>query len=229
MTLDRVDQMVYEIQDAAATNSDKAISLRNDLFTLLLKRDEFYLVPAVPNEDQSLIQQKVFRPLASPATSDDPHMYLRVFSDPELARKAGTPVLFTSMELIQLIKFWFLRGVSGILLNDGAAWLVIPIPALSDLFCDIAGIQGSDSDYVAIVELANDIRINSFSRILCQNTGHSMIFVHEADAIEGAVPATMKNLFSVDKEVITPDRHAVSKEKVLAIMEEVGGGDDVLR
>ena len=224
MTLDTINQMVADIQDMASSDEGKAVVLRDDLFSLLLKRDEFYIVS--PNKDVSpeLLKKKSFRPFISSAAEGDPHLFLRIFTEEQLASKLGIAVKITSLELTQLIKFWFLRGVYGVLLNDGATWVVIPIPVLSNLFCEIAQLEKSDPDYVAVVELANDIRINSYSHITSYDTGDVITFTHEQGS-----PATLKTLFNADKPIITPSGRKVEMETVLSIMEEIGGGDDVLR
>lgn len=223
MTLNQIDQKIEDIQNMAASDEGQALTLRDNLFLLLLKRDEFYIA-STGAVSSDLLKKKTFRPLISPATEADPHLYLRIFTDEQLASKFGQSVKIGSLELAQLIKFWFLRGVSGVLLNDGANWIVISIPALSDLFCGIAQIEPSDPDYVAVVELVNDIRVNSYSHITYQITDDKIVFAHE-----NGDPATIKILFNIDKPIVTPSGREVACEVVLAIMDEIGGGDDVLR
>ena len=222
----QINRMIADMQDMAAKDEEKAITMRNNLFTLLLKRDKFYIIPDIKEGEKPSL---FCRPLISPASDEDPHLFLRIFSDESLAAGFGKALPLTSVELVQLIKYWFLRGVSGVLLNDGDAWVTIPIPVLSDLFCDIVGKQPSDPMYVEVVELSNDIRVNSFSHLMRKDTGNTILFSHESDIEGDAIPATIKHLFSVDRPVITPSGRQIPKEIFEAVMEEIGGGDDVLR
>ena len=43
----QINRMIADMQDMAAKDEEKAITMRNNLFTLLLKRDKFYIIPDI--------------------------------------------------------------------------------------------------------------------------------------------------------------------------------------
>lgn len=122
MTLEQINQQISDIQQVAATRPEEAIEKNKALFIAFAEQDGAFVVM-----DGSF-------PLSAPAQDSDPRLFLRVFSH-EVAAQAfverrgrGKVLAIDGVELMQLAKSAFLRGVYGFLLNDGFAWAILSFP-----------------------------------------------------------------------------------------------------
>ena len=173
MTLRDIAQAIKEIQDLAETSPEEAIRKNTELFLEFARQDYAFIVPDAPVTDDRLLK-KQFHPFASPAQAEDPRLFLRIFSQEDVAKTFADnnhlpqPVLIDGVELMQLAKFYFLRGVYGYLLNDGLAWAVISLPEfLTACFQEILGDTTlARKEFIQLVEFINQVRRNDFYRLV---------------------------------------------------------------
>lgn len=183
MTLREITQRVSETQQLAEKDTAAALAKNRQLFVDLARQDEIYIVSAEPVSDDDLLSGR-FRPYSAPAQQNDPRVFIRVFSHEDAAsafaeKHHGIGVhKIDGVELMQLSKYYFLRGLFGLLLNDGLAWAVISFPDfLSGCFQSILGDPAlARPEYVALVEFINMVRQNEFYHLF---VGHQVI--KEAD------------------------------------------------
>ena len=161
MTLEQFNQQISDVQKVAASNPEEAITKNKALFIEFAQQDGAFVVL-----DGAL-------PLSAPAQDGDPRLFLRVFSHEEAAqvfvekRGGGQVTAIDGVELMQLAKSSFLRGVYGFLLNDGFAWAILPFPDfLQECFRVVFGAENMyNEDYVAIIQLINMVRRNDFYKL----------------------------------------------------------------
>lgn len=179
MTLREITQRISEMQQLAEKDTAAALVKNRQLFVDLARQDEVFIVPAEPVSDEDLLHGQ-FAPCSAPAQSHDPRVFIRVFSHEDAAASfaeshhcVGTHKI-DGVELIQLSKFYFLRGLFGLLLNDGLAWAAISFPDfLSGCFQDILGDPSlTRPEYVTLVEFINMVRQNEFYHL---SVGHQLI------------------------------------------------------
>lgn len=179
MTLREITQRISETQQLAEKDTAAALAKNRQLFVDLTKQDEVFIVPAEPVSDDDLLNG-YFRPCSAPAQPNDPRVFIRVFSHEDAAatfaeNHHGVGVhKIDGVELMQLSKYYFLRGLFGLLLNDGLAWAVISFPDfLSGCFQDILGDPAlARPEYVALVEFINMVRQNEFYHL---SVGHQLV------------------------------------------------------
>lgn len=179
MTLREITQRISEMQQLAEKDTAAALVENRRLFVDLARQDELFIVPAEQVSDEDLLNGQ-FSPCSAPAQSHDPRVFIRVFSHEDAAAAfaenhhcVGTHKI-DGVELMQLSKFYFLRGLFGLLLNDGLAWAAISFPDfLSGCFQDILGDPALvRPEYVTLVEFINMVRQNEFYHL---SVGHQLI------------------------------------------------------
>lgn len=179
MTLREITQRISEMQQLAGKDAAAALAENRRLFVDLARQDEIFIVPAELVSDEDLLHGR-FLPCIAPAQSHDPRAFIRVFSHEDAAAAfaathhcVGTHKI-DGVELMQLSKFYFLRGSFGLLLNDGLAWAAISFPDfLSGCFQDILGDSTLvRTEYVTLVEFINMVRQNEFYHL---SVGHQLI------------------------------------------------------
>lgn len=161
MTLEQISQQISDVQKIVATNPEEALVKNRALFIAFAEQDGAFVVNNGPF------------PLSAPAQDDDPRLFLRVFSHEEVAqafvekRGGGQITAIDGVELMQLAKAAFLRGVYGFLLNDGLAWAILSFPDfLQECFRVVLGAEDMyDRDYVALIQLINMVRRNDFYKV----------------------------------------------------------------
>lgn len=172
MTIKEIVQRIQESQRMASNDPARALQLNRALFVDLARQDELYIVPEAEVSPEALAQ-KLFRPYIGPAQENDPRLFLRVFSHQETAETFAARVKrnqickLDGVEMIQLAKFYFLRGVYGFLLNDGQTWAAISFPDfLADCYRDILGDSNLvRPEYVTIIQFINMVRQNRYYHI----------------------------------------------------------------
>lgn len=172
MTLQEITQRICGAQQMAGKDPSAALAKNRALFVDLARQNEIFIVPDAAVSDDALIQ-KQFRPYIAPAQANDPRLFLRIFSHEDAAAAFAEKnqhhlvAKIDGVELMQLAKFYFLRGIYGFLLNDGLAWAALSFPDfLMDCFKEILGDPTlSRPEYVSLVQLINMVRQNDFYRI----------------------------------------------------------------
>lgn len=167
MTLREVVQRIQASQQLAESDQAAALQENRMLFLDLLRQDQAYIVPDAEVSQEALVQ-KLFRPCIAPAQEDDSRLFLRVFSHEEPAaafaeRQGRTQVCkIDGVELAQLAKTYFLRGVYGFLLNDGSVWTALSFPDfLTGFYQDILGDPSlARPEFVALIQFINMVRQN---------------------------------------------------------------------
>lgn len=133
LTLKQVSDAIVQVQEQAGKGEDMpAIQQKiKDLFFFLLQQDSFYVITA-----DKEAEGKAVKPYFAPVNSQNPAMYIRLFSHKEAAAlfmaanqiSDFVAVPLSGVESIQLAKFWMLRGVTGYMINDGGPWVAISFP-----------------------------------------------------------------------------------------------------
>lgn len=161
MTLEQINQQISDIQQVAATRPEEAIEKNKALFIAFAEQDGAFVIIDGPF------------PLSAPAQDNDPRLFLRVFSHEEAAqafvekRGRGQVLAIDGVELMQLAKSAFLRGVYGFLLNDGFAWAILSFPDFLQMcFRVVFGAENMyNEDYTALIQLINVVRRNDFYKL----------------------------------------------------------------
>ena len=172
MTLKEIVQRIQESQRMVGSDPAQALKLNRKLFVDLVRQDELYIVPEAEVSAEAL-EQKLFRPYIGPAQENDPRLFLRIFSHRDAAEAFSARLdrnqicKLDGVEMIQLAKSYFLRGVYGFLLNDGQTWAAISFPDfLTDCFRDILGDPNLvRPEYVTIIQFINMVRQNRYYHI----------------------------------------------------------------
>ena len=179
MTLKEITQRIQDSQQIAGSDPATALKLNRNLFVDITRQDEIYLVPEAEVSPDAL-EQKLFRPYIAPAQENDPRLFLRIFSHKDSAESFAERLgrsqtcMIDGVELIQLAKTYFLRGVYGFLLNDGMAWTALSFPDfLVDCFRDILGDESlARSEYISLIQFINMVRQNRYYHI---QAGHQEV------------------------------------------------------
>lgn len=167
MTLNEITQRIGDTQRLAEHDPASALEQNLGLFIDIARQDSIYIVPsaAIPADT---LASKTFSPYAAPAQEDDPRLFLRIFSHDDPAyvfseRSLGSPqaVELDGVEMMQLARFYFLRGLYGFLLNDGLAWAAISFPDFLK-GCFSEKILGDEKlarpEFIALVQVINMVR-----------------------------------------------------------------------
>lgn len=181
MTLEQISQQICDIQKVAAANPEEAVEKNKALFIAFAEQDGAFVVMDGPF------------PLSAPAQDSDPRLFLRVFSHEEAAqafvekRGRGQVLAIDGVELMQLAKSAFLRGVYGFLLNDGFAWAILSFPDfLQRCFQVVFGTENMyNEDYTALIQLINMVRRNDFYKLkTAQPPDSKDLYILDPDAQE---------------------------------------------
>lgn len=201
----RIDDINSEVQKLNGLDVAAAVESRDALFRLLLKRDKFYVTGTLPKVAMSPIQG-----------SDRP--YLRVFTHQELAAKAGEPVKINSLELCRLAKYWFLRGVPGLVVNDGAAWFALPLPTVLTLFTQLVMAPTPYQGDIEMVDLYYSLLAPEGGPVCRQD-----VYAYAGEASEGWEPGSLEQLkgrlADGAKTITTPEGTCVPAARVKTILD----------
>lgn len=167
MTLQEIVQRIQASQQLAEQDSLGALQKNRALFLDLIRQDQVFIVPEATVSPEAL-EQKLFRPYIAPAQDGDPRLFLRVFSHMDLAtmfaeQNGQNQVCeLDGVELVQLSKTYFLRGIYGLLLNDGSAWTAISFPdLLIDFYHEILGDDSlARPEFISLIQFINMVRQN---------------------------------------------------------------------
>lgn len=138
-----LDQRVLEIQALAQTDQAAALRETQVLFFNLVQKDSIFIVPMRTLKPE-LFQKRAFRPFTAPIEEGSEDTYIRIFSDRNLVAKfvmehdidPTCVAELSGIELIQLAKYWFVRGTDGFILNEGAKWIAITLPDFLKIIYD---------------------------------------------------------------------------------------------
>ena len=167
MTFKEVVQRIQVSQQQAEQDPSGALKKNRDLFLDLIRQDQAFIIPEAVVSPEAL-KQKLFRPYIAPAQEGDPRLFLRIFSHQDLAtafaeQQGHVQVSeLDGVELVQLAKTYFLRGVYGFLLNDGSAWTAISFPdLLTDFYRNILGDESlGRPEFISLIQFINMVRQN---------------------------------------------------------------------
>lgn len=174
------------------------------LFADVLNQNDLYIVKS--NKEATEKNDDRIRPFVGLGPSGFTKSYfLRVFTDEALANKfaereevlSEEPVVkISASELVHLVKDYFVMGVDGVLLNDGADWITLNCDAVLYIaFTDVLNIpEAFNSDFVNMVNAIYDI-IKSRVRIVTPYKKFEGI--HKDDVLNGKA-----ELFSLDSELL---------------------------
>ena len=206
------------------TDQNEKITLCRNLFIDVLKNEELYLI-ATPETTREQWDNNMIKPYIAQAGQGE-MFFMRIFSDKDLAIKAakridsvledGTVMIIkvSKEQLISLVKDYFILGVDGVLLNDGADWITLNSELFLHLaFCDVLNILDHyDIDFVNFVKAIYDIARNRV-RIVAPFKAYDGIT--EEDVLNGKA-----ELYNFDKEILLIEYYdkymveEVFKEKV---------------
>jgi len=172
VTLKQIIQRIQESQQMASSDPTTALKMNRELFTDLVRQDQVFLVPEA-EVSESALEQKLFRPYIGPAQENDPRLFLRIFSHQDVAESFAERLgrnqicKIDGVELMQLAKTYFLRGVYGFLLNDGLAWTALSFPDfLVDCFqCILGDPSLARPEYISLIQFINMVRQNKYYHI----------------------------------------------------------------
>lgn len=135
ISLENVSQAILALQNMDM-DADMLLQKTKEFFFLLFQEDSFFIIAADASISDDALQNKAVLPYAAAITPEGNAQYLRLFSHKDAAmqylselklpEKNCIPI--SSLETVQLAKFWFLRGVRGFVLNDGSPWVAISFP-----------------------------------------------------------------------------------------------------
>jgi len=135
ISLENVSQAILALQNMDM-DADMLLQKTKEFFFLLFQEDSFFIIAADASVSDDALQNKAVLPYTASITPEGNAQYLRLFSHKDAAmqylselklpEKNCVPI--SSLETVQLAKFWFLRGVRGFVLNDGSPWVAISFP-----------------------------------------------------------------------------------------------------
>ncbi len=135
ISLENVSQAILALQNMDM-DADTLLQKTKEFFFLLFQEDSFFIIAADASISDDALQNKAVLPYTASITPKGNAQYLRLFSHKDAAmqylselklpEKNCIPI--SSLETVQLAKFWFLRGVRGFVLNDGSPWVAISFP-----------------------------------------------------------------------------------------------------
>ena len=161
------DQQVLDIQALAQTDPAKALQETQRLFFTLVQSDSIFITPMRTLKPE-LFQKRSFRPFTAPIDGGNEDLYIRIFSDRKLVAKfvmeheidPTCVAELNGIELMQLAKYWFVRGVTGFILNDGAKWITITTPDfLKVIYEELLGqSQKYNQEFVDLIQFIYDCK-----------------------------------------------------------------------
>ena len=135
ISLENVSQAILALQNMDM-DTDTLLQKTKEFFFLLFQEDSFFIIAADESVSDDALQNKAVLPYTAAITPEGDAQYLRLFSHKDAAmqylselklpEKNCIPI--SSIETVQLAKFWFLRGICGYVLNDGSPWVAISFP-----------------------------------------------------------------------------------------------------
>lgn len=203
MTLKDISTRITNAQKLAETDPAAALDTNRDLFLDIARQNEVFIVPE-ENVPAEALSSKQFRPYISPAQDNDPRLFLRIFSHEDVAKSFSEKALVNQytaidgVELMQLARFYFLRGVYGFLLNDGLAWTVMSFhDFLSGCITEIIGDQTmANPEFIALIQLINMVRQNWYYKIAAGR--QTVIDAHKPEVLFLLDPETTKKVGGPD-------------------------------
>lgn len=135
ISLENVSQTILALQ-SMDVDVDTLLQKTKEFFFLLFQEDSFFIIAADESVSDDALHNKSFLPCIAAITPERESQYLRLFSHKnaamqylsELKLPERNCVPVSSLETVQLAKFWFLRGVRGYVLNDGFPWAAVSFP-----------------------------------------------------------------------------------------------------
>lgn len=196
---DRIDE-IGNIEDI----QEKTTQTRK-FFAEVLKNNEFYVLgqPGTTEED---IQSGKIRPYIANGPKGN-YSYIRVFTDIELAYKAAQRVkaVINGKEMIlkidtenltDIVRDYFLMGMDGILLNDGARWITYTCEAfLGVAYHDVLNIP--DKFQVSFINTVRAIHDIAKKRVRIVAPVKYYEDIKEEDIFNGKA-----ELYNFDKEIL---------------------------
>ncbi len=166
-SIDDVRTRLGEFQKMAARGDEPAALayLRGFVCDLVQDDSGFFLVKAA---DGGLA--------ATPAREGDPRLFLRAYTHSELSSlipaNAGA-VYISSLDFLRYLKWAFLRGVYGVILNEGDTWAAVPVTDILNAFNERAfpGETTYSREFVDSICIVSAARQNGAYGLICANNG----------------------------------------------------------
>lgn len=220
LNLVKISRRINDINNITDT-AERIKSCRN-LFIDVLMNEELYVI-ATPETTKEQWDNNMIRPYIDQAGQGEKY-YLRIYSDKSLATAAakridsvledGTVMIIkvSKEQLISLVQDYFILGVDGVLLNDGADWITLNLELFLYIgYCDVLNIPDHyDPDFVNSVTAIYDIARNRV-RIVAPYKAYDGIT--EEDILSGKA-----ELYNYDNEILLIEYY--DKYKVDELFEE---------
>lgn len=136
----RLEEMIQQLMDYAGQNPEDKESMtimNRNIFRELyqFQGDVIWILAASRNYPDEAIESKAVLPYIHGIGPDNTLLCICIFSEKNLAVNYSFDIGLTERECIpisfieftKLMKYWLLRGVYGIILNDGGSWVSISI------------------------------------------------------------------------------------------------------
>ena len=136
----RLEEMIQQLMDYAGQNPEDKESMtimNRKIFRELyqFQDDVIWMLAASRNYPDEAIESKAVLPYIHGIGPDNTLLCICIFSEKNLAVNYSFDIGLTERECIpisfieftKLMKYWLLRGVYGIILNDGGSWVSISI------------------------------------------------------------------------------------------------------
>lgn len=136
----RLEKMIQQLMDYARQNPEDKESMtvmNRNIFRELyqFQDDVIWMLAASRNYPDEAIESKTVLPYIHGIGPNNTLLCICIFSEKDLAVNYSTDIGLTERECIpisfieftKLMKYWLLRGVYGIILNDGGNWVSISI------------------------------------------------------------------------------------------------------
>ncbi len=136
----RLEEMIQQLMDYARQNPEDKESMtvmNRNIFRELyqFQGDVIWILAASRNYPDEAIESKAVLPYIHGIGPDNTLLCICIFSEKNLAVNYSFDIGLTERECIpisfieftKLMKYWLLRGVYGIILNDGGSWVSISI------------------------------------------------------------------------------------------------------
>ena len=140
MSMRRLGKMIQQLMDYARQNPEDKESMtvmNRNIFRELyqFQGDVIWMLAASRNYPDEAIESKTVLPYIHGIGPNNTLLCICIFSEKDLAVNYSTDIGLTERECIpisfieftKLMKYWLLRGVYGIILNDGGNWVSISI------------------------------------------------------------------------------------------------------
>lgn len=157
-------ESINQIQDSA-----ERVNKCSELFIDVLKNEKLYLV-ASPKTTEDEWNSDKYKPFIAEGSEDNQY-YIRVFTDKALAEACarkieailedGTELVaeISALQLVSVVNDYFIMGLDGVLLNDGADWITLNCEAFLAIACkDVLDIPDHfNIDFINTVKAIYDI------------------------------------------------------------------------